>query len=118
MGKKILIVDDSLFIRFQLKNILGKLGHEIVGEAVNGREAIVKYQELKPEIVLLDITMPEMNGIVALSAIKKINAQAIVIMLSAMGNKYHVLEALKLGAKEFIVKPIDAKRLQEGIDDC
>lgn len=113
---KILITDDAAFMRMQLKNILTKLGHEIVGEAENGREAIDKYKELQPELVTMDITMPEMNGVEAVKEIKKINANATVIMCSAMGQQGMVIEAIQAGAKDFIVKPFTAERIKEAVD--
>ena len=110
---KILVVDDAVFMRMTLKDILTKGGHEVVGEASNGKEAIAKYKELTPDVVTMDITMPEMDGIQALKEIKQINAKAIVVMCSAMGQQGMVVEAIQSGAKDFIVKPFQAERILE-----
>ncbi|ONN27214.1 chemotaxis protein CheY [Thermosipho affectus] len=115
MGKKILIVDDAAFMRMMLKDIITKAGHEVVGEAANGKEAVEKYKELKPDIVTMDITMPEMNGIEAIKEIKKIDPNATVIVCSAMGQQAMVIEAIQAGAKDFIVKPFQAARVIEAI---
>lgn len=112
---RILICDDATFMRNMQKEILKDSEYEIVGEAVNGVEAIEKYKELKPDLLLLDITMPEMDGITALKEIMKIDSQAKVIMCSAMGQKTQVIEALECGAKAFVVKPYQPKELLENI---
>ena len=103
--KKILIVDDAAFMRLTLKTMLKKNGFEVVGEAANGHKAIEMYKMLKPEIVTMDITMPDMDGIVALGEIIKFDPKAIVVMLSAMGQEGKIREAVLLGAKGFIIKP-------------
>ncbi len=103
--KKILICDDAAFMRFQIKSMIMKHGYEVVGEAEDGIEAVKKYTELKPDIVTMDITMPNMTGIEALKQILKIDPSAKVIMLSAMGQEPMVKEAILSGAKNFIVKP-------------
>lgn len=103
--KKVLIVDDAAFMRISLKNILEKAGYEVVGEAENGINAIKKYKELSPDIVTMDITMPEMDGVQALKEIKKSDANAKVIMISAMGQESYVKDAVMAGAKGFIIKP-------------
>ncbi|ANQ53862.1 chemotaxis protein CheY [Thermosipho sp. 1063] len=115
MGKRILIVDDAAFMRMMLKDIIAKAGHEVVGEAANGKEAVEKYKELKPDIVTMDITMPEMNGIEAIKEIKKIDPNATIIVCSAMGQQAMVIEAIQAGAKDFIVKPFQAARVIEAI---
>lgn len=107
---KILIVDDSLFMRQMLKNILPKDKFEIVGEAATGKEAIKKYKELNPDIVTMDITMPDMDGISAVREIREINKDAKVIMCSAMGQKPMIKEALEAGALDFIIKPFDKEK--------
>lgn len=112
---KILIVDDAAFMRMTLKNIIIEAGHEVVGEAENGVEAIANYQSTQPELVTMDITMPEMDGIEALKEIKKINPQALVVMCSAMGQQGVVIEAIQSGAADFIVKPFNAERINEAI---
>ncbi|APC49180.1 response regulator [Virgibacillus halodenitrificans] len=113
---KILITDDAAFMRMQLKDILTKLGHEVIGEAENGQVAIEKFQELQPELVTMDITMPEMNGVEAVKEIKKINPNAKVIMCSAMGQQGMVVEAIQAGAKDFIVKPFTPERIGEAVN--
>lgn len=113
---KILIVDDAAFMRMTLKNIILEAGHEVVGEAGNGIEAIASYQSTQPELVTMDITMPEMDGIEALKEIKKINRKALVVMCSAMGQQGMVIEAIQSGAADFIVKPFNAERINESID--
>lgn len=112
---KVLITDDAAFMRMQLKDILTKLGHEVVGEAGNGQEAIEKYQELEPDIITMDITMPEMNGVEAVKEIKQLDADVKIIMCSAMGQQSMVLEAIQAGAKDFIVKPFTAERIDEAM---
>ena len=103
--KRVLIADDAAFMRMSLKRILDKIGFEIAGEAENGRIAVSKYKELKPDIVTMDITMPEMSGLEALKSIKEIDPEAKVVVISAMGQEVMVREAIMLGAKSFIVKP-------------
>ena len=103
--KRVLITDDAAFMRMSLKRILDKNGFEIAGEAENGRIAVSKYKELKPDIVTMDITMPEMSGLEALKSIKEIDPEAKVVVISAMGQEVMVREAIMLGAKSFIVKP-------------
>jgi two-component system chemotaxis response regulator CheY len=102
---KVLIVDDAIFIRMALKTILNKHGFEIVGEAANGAEAVAKYQELHPDLVTMDITMPEMDGVAALKAIREYDSKAKVVMVSALGQESIIKEAVVYGAKGFIVKP-------------
>ncbi|KGA97349.1 chemotaxis protein CheY [Alkalihalobacillus alcalophilus ATCC 27647 = CGMCC 1.3604] len=111
----ILIVDDAAFMRMMIKDILVKNGFEIAGEAANGVEAISKYNEVKPDLVTMDITMPDMDGIEALKKIKEVDINAKVIMCSAMGQQSMVIEAIQGGAKDFIVKPFQADRVIEAI---
>ncbi len=108
---KMLVVDDSLFMIQMLKNILPKDRFEVIGEASTGREAIERYNELNPDLVTMDITMPDMDGIAAVKEILKINSEAKVIMCSAMGQKPMIKEALEAGAKDFIVKPFDSAKI-------
>ncbi|GGN49787.1 response regulator [Oceanobacillus indicireducens] len=115
MANKILIVDDAAFMRMMIKDILAKNGYEIVGEAQDGKEAVEKYKELQPDLVTMDITMPEMDGITALKEIKSINPDATIIMCSAMGQQAMVIDAIQAGAKDFIVKPFQADRVLEAI---
>ncbi|MCM3566987.1 response regulator [Neobacillus mesonae] len=112
---KVLIVDDAAFMRMMLKDILTKNGFEVVGEAVNGEDAVEKYNELNPDVVTMDITMPEMDGITAVKKIRESNPQAKIIMCSAMGQQPMVLEAIQSGAKDFIVKPFQADRVIESL---
>lgn len=112
---RILITDDAAFMRMQLKNIFESLGHEVVGEAENGQVAIDLYDQLKPDLVTMDITMPEMNGVEAVRGIKKNHPNATIVMCSAMGQQQMVLEAIQAGAKDFIVKPFDQERIKQAI---
>ena len=112
---RVLITDDAAFMRMMLKDILTKGGYDVVGEAVNGADAIEKYKELKPDLVTLDITMPEMDGISACEGIMKYDPNAKCVMCSAMGQQTMVLSAIKAGAKDFIVKPFKAERVIEAI---
>ena len=113
MAKRILITDDASIMRLMLSNMLTEAGYEIAGEATNGLEAVAKYKELKPDLVTMDITMPEMDGIKAVMAIKAIDPQAKIVMCSAMGQKFLVLEAIEAGAVNFIVKPFDNDKVAE-----
>jgi len=103
--KRVLIVDDAAFMRVSIKNMLAKHGYEVIGEAENGKVAIQKFQELAPDIITMDITMPEMDGLASLKKILAINPSANVVMISAMGQESMVREAVLSGAKGFIVKP-------------
>ena len=111
----ILIVDDAAFMRMMLKDILTKNGYNVVGEAQNGAEALDKYKELKPDLVTLDITMPEVDGITALKNIKAFDNSAKCLMCSAMGQQAMVIESIQAGAKDFIVKPFQADRVLEAV---
>lgn len=113
---KILIVDDAKFMRITLSNILKKANHEVVGEGETGKDAIELYRQLNPDLVTMDITMPEMSGIEAVKEIKKEFPQAKVIMCSAMGQQKMVVEAIEAGAKDFIVKPFDEARVLDAIN--
>ncbi|MCR5272161.1 MAG: response regulator [Lachnospiraceae bacterium] len=115
MGKNVLICDDAAFMRMMIKDILSKNGYEIAGEAENGAKAVEKYAETKPDLVLMDITMPEMDGIQALKKIKETDPGANIIMCSAMGQQAMVIEAIQSGAKDFIVKPFQADRVLEAV---
>lgn len=108
---KVLIADDAAFMRMMLKDILTKNGHEVVGEAANGLEMLSKYEETQPDIVTLDITMPEMDGLTAIKELQKKHPDANVVMCSAMGQQSMVIDAIQSGAKDFIVKPFQADRV-------
>ena len=112
---KILIVDDAAFMRMMIKDILTKNGYEVVAEAANGVEAVELYKSHQPDLVTMDITMPEMDGIEAVKQIKAVNPAAKVIMCSAMGQQSMVMDAIKAGAKDFIVKPFKADRVLEAV---
>ncbi|WP_031518129.1 response regulator [Desulfofalx alkaliphila] len=116
MSKKILIVDDAAFMRMMIKNIVTKAGYEVVGEAENGNVALELYKQLKPDLVTMDITMPEMDGIEAVKAIRGVDANANIIMCSAMGQQAMVMEAIQAGAKDFIVKPFQQDRIIQAIE--
>lgn len=115
MANRILIVDDAAFMRMMIRDILTKNGYEVCGEANDGAQAIEKYKELRPDLVTMDITMPEMDGIQALKEIKAFDPNAKVIMCSAMGQQAMVIDAIQAGAKDFIVKPFQADRVIEAI---
>ena len=115
MAHRILIVDDAAFMRMMIKDILSKNGYQVVGEAADGVQAIEKYKEFTPDLVTMDITMPEMDGITALKEIKKLNPNVKIIMCSAMGQQAMVIDAIQAGAKDFIVKPFQADRVLEAI---
>ncbi|QDR80502.1 response regulator [Sporomusa termitida] len=115
MAIRVLIVDDAAFMRMMIKDILSKNGYDIVGEAENGLKAVEKYQELKPDLTTMDITMPEMDGITAVKEIKKVDPAAKVIMCSAMGQQAMVIEAIQSGARDFIVKPFQPDRVLEAV---
>ena len=112
---KVMICDDAAFMRMMIKDILTKNGYEIAAEAENGQKAVEKYPEAKPDLVLMDITMPELDGIGALKKIKESDAGAKVIMCSAMGQQAMVIESIQAGAKDFIVKPFQADRVLEAV---
>ncbi|WP_274361472.1 response regulator [Paenibacillus thermotolerans] len=115
MANKILVVDDAAFMRMMIKDILTKNGYEVVAEAADGAQAIEKFKEFRPDLITMDITMPEMDGITALKEIKKVDPSAKVIMCSAMGQQAMVIDAIQAGAKDFIVKPFQADRVIEAI---
>lgn len=116
MIKNVLVVDDVAFMRMRLRNIVEEFGTMVIGEATNGNEAIQKFQELKPGLVFLDITMPEMDGISALKAIREIDSSARVVMISAIGQKDVITDALKAGAKDYIIKPFNLDQVKTAIE--
>ena len=112
---RVLVVDDAAFMRKMVSDALVKGGHEVVGEAGNGNEAVARYQELRPEVTTLDITMPEKDGLQALQEIMALDPAARVIMCSALGQESKVLESIKLGARDFVVKPFKPERVLEAV---
>ncbi|MCT4633755.1 MAG: response regulator [Firmicutes bacterium] len=115
MAGGILIVDDAAFMRMMIRDVLTKNGYDVLGEAENGQKAIEKYKELNPELVIMDITMPEVDGIQAVKEIKAMDPNAKIIMCSAMGQQAMVIESIQAGARDFIVKPFQADRVIEAV---
>jgi len=113
---RIMIVDDAMFMRKMIGDIVKKLGHEVVGEAGDGDDAFKKYKEVTPDLVFMDITMPHTDGIEGLKLIKSTYPEAQVVMCSAMGQQWMVLDAISAGAIDFIVKPFQFDRIKETID--
>lgn len=116
MDKTVLIVDDAAFMRMMIKDILVEHGYKVIGEAEDGFEAVDKYKALSPDLVTMDITMPEKDGITALKEIITLDKNATVVMCSAMGQQALVKDSLKAGAKDFVVKPFQADRVVEAIE--
>lgn len=116
--KRVLIVDDGAFMRRFIREILARHGYEVVGEAEDGAQGVESYQSLKPDLVTMDITMPNMNGIEALKEILRQDPQAAVVMVSAMGQEVYIKEAIRAGAKSFVVKPFDETTLLSVIEGC
>jgi two-component system chemotaxis response regulator CheY len=113
---RVLVVDDAAFMRKMVSDALSGGGHEIVGEAANGAEAVQRFQELRPDVMTLDITMPEKDGLAALKEIIAVDPGAKVVMCSALGQESKVLESIKLGAKDFVVKPFQTDRVLSAIE--
>ena len=116
MSKKIMLVDDAAFMRMTIKNALTKAGYDNIIEASDGQIAVETYQKEHPDLVIMDITMPNMDGIQALQTIKPADPEARVVMCSAMGQEGMVVEAIKLGAKDFIVKPFKQDRILQTVE--
>ena len=116
MSKRILVVDDAMFMRETVKRILEQAGYEVAGEADNGQAAIEQYAQLKPDAVLMDITMPVMDGITAAKAILDSDPSAVVLMCTALGQQNLVIQAIQAGVKDYIVKPFHPERVIEGIN--
>ncbi|BAS28785.1 response regulator [Limnochorda pilosa] len=116
MAYRVLVADDTAFMRLTLRNVLERHGYQVVGEAGNGREAVEQYQSLRPDLVTMDITMPEMDGLTAIREIMKIDPNARIIVCSAMGQKPMVIEALTAGAKDYLVKPFQPERVVEAVE--
>ena len=115
MPKRILVVDDAMFMRATVKRILEQAGYEIAGEAENGEIAVKRYSELRPDAVLMDITMPVMDGISAAKQILSGDPKAIVLMCTAIGQQSQVIQAIQAGVKDYIVKPFQPERVIEGV---
>jgi two-component system chemotaxis response regulator CheY len=111
--KKVLIVDDSSFMRTSLKAILEKVGYTVVGMAENGIEAVAKFRDLKPDIVTLDIIMPQMGGLQGLKLLKSVNPNVVVVMVSSMADRESVTECVKAGAAHYLLKPFDQAKVAE-----
>ena len=116
MAKKALVVDDASYMREVIKDILSKNGYEVVGEAENGKEAVTKYSQLKPDFVTMDIVMQEKSGIDGVKEIMKIDENARILMVSAMGQQQMVVEAIQAGAKGFVIKPFKPEVLLEEVN--
>lgn len=114
MANTVLVVDDAAFMRMILKNILTAKGFDVI-EAVDGNDAVKRYKEHQPDLVTMDITMPEMDGITAVKEIRKLDAQAKIIMCSAMGQQTMVIDAIQAGARDFIVKPFQPEKVMEAV---
>ena len=112
MAKRVLVVDDAIFMRNMIKDIFASGGFEVVGEAANGLEAVEKYKELKPDLTTMDIVMPFKSGIEATREIIKQDANAVIIMCSALGQESLVMEAIEAGAADFVVKPFKPEDVQ------
>lgn len=117
MSRTILVVDDAAFMRMMIRDILAKEGY-VIHEAVNGRDAVEKYSEVQPDLVTMDITMPEMSGLEALREIRYKDSSAKVLMVSAMGQQKMIVEALESGAMDFLVKPFQPTKVLETVKKC
>jgi len=115
VGNRVLVVDDAAFMRMMIKDILRRGGYDVVGEAEDGARAVEKYRELHPDLVTMDITMPDMDGIAAVREIRKIDPLANIIMCSAMGQQAMVIDAIQAGARDFVVKPFQPDRVLEAV---
>jgi two-component system, chemotaxis family, chemotaxis protein CheY len=115
MGRTVLICDDAIFMRRMLRDVLKQAGFEVVGEAQTGAEAVERYRELKPDLVTMDIIMPDMGGIDAVRAIVQEYPEAKILMCSAMGQQALVIEAIQAGARDFVVKPFQPSRVLEAV---
>ncbi len=114
----VLIVDDSLYLRVMIKKILKKLGHEIVAEAGNGNEAIEAFQQHNPDLVTMDVVMPELNGLEAIRELMKINPKVSIIVVTALGHEPMIRQAVKLGAKDFVIKPFKQEELIKAVNSA
>lgn len=116
MIARILVCDDSVFMRTMLKNVLVDFGHEIIGEAGNGIQAVQLYRKLAPDIVTMDITMPQMDGIEAVRTIRNYDPLAVIIMVTAIGQKAVMIDAIDAGAVDFIVKPFEQNKINKTVE--
>jgi two-component system chemotaxis response regulator CheY len=116
MAKSVLVVDDSALIRANIKDVLAREGYQVVAQAANGAEAVALYQQHKPDLVTMDVVMPEMSGVEAAAKIVDADPDATIIMVSAMGQQALVIEALQAGAKDFVIKPFQAARLMQAVE--
>ncbi len=115
MGHTVLVCDDAIFMRTMITDILTQAGYEVIGEAETGAQAVEKYRQLKPDLVTMDIVMPDMGGIEAVREICKSSPEARILMCSAMGQQALVVEAIQAGAKDFVVKPFQPSRVLEAV---
>ncbi len=115
MGQTVLVCDDAIFMRTMITDILTQAGYEVIGEAESGAQAVERYRELRPNMVTMDIVMPDMGGIDAVREIVKIDPDAKILMCSAMGQQALVVEAIQAGAKDFVVKPFQPSRVLEAV---
>jgi two-component system chemotaxis response regulator CheY len=115
MSARVMVVDDALFMRAMIREALANSGFQVVAEASNGEEAVARYQEVRPDVVTMDITMPQMDGVQAVREILRQDPSARIVMVSAMGQQALVVEAIQAGARDFVVKPFDQTRLVEAI---
>ena len=111
-----LVIDDALIMRMRLKKMIEDVGHQVIGEAPDGKAGVSFYEQKKSDMVTLDISMPELSGIEALKQILAVNDQAKVIIISAVGQKQMIIKALKIGAKDFIIKPFESEKVKETIE--
>ncbi|MBT3275000.1 MAG: response regulator [Spirochaetales bacterium] len=115
MAARVLVVDDLAFMREAIRDILENAGHDVVGEAADGAQGLEQYQRLKPDVVLMDITMPVMNGLLALKNLRRRYPDAVVVMCSALGQQEYIIRAIQLGARDFIVKPFHPERVVSAV---
>jgi len=116
VGNTILIVDDAEFMRMMLRDICADMNLDVIGEAADGSDAVAMYKKVSPEMVLMDITMPNMSGTNALKKILAFDPNAQIVMITALGQKDQVLEAIKCGAQDFIIKPFDQERVTDTLE--
>lgn len=118
MGKRVLVTDDTAFMRFLMQKILTENGYDVVGEADNGKAAVRMYEELRPDLVTMDITMPILNGVEALKRIRALDSEARVLMVSALGQRTMVMQALREGARGFLVKPFEQEKVLRAVEEA